>query len=75
MDAVDLVVDTNERQLASRFRDAGEIDTQPQARMTFSPGRSEQEVPLGVSEEGPARGGTPVVFIEEVTDSEAAPRI
>lgn len=48
MDAVDLVVNANERELASRFRDAGEIDTQPQARMMFPLSRLEQEVSLGV---------------------------
>ena len=48
MDAVDLVIVVNEWQLASRFREAGEIDTQSQAGTMFPLGRLEEEGPLGV---------------------------
>ncbi len=68
LDTVDSVVDTNERQLASRFRDAGEIDTQLPAGTMFTFGCLEEESPLGVPQEGSARGDIPVVFVENATE-------
>ena len=65
---VDLVVDANERELASRFRDAGEIDAQSQARMMFPLSRLKQEGPLNILQQGPARGGVPVGGVEEATE-------
>ena len=38
----------------------------------FLLGRLEQEVPLSVSEEGPARGGIPAVRVEEATEGTGA---
>ena len=72
MDAVDLVVDAHERQLAPRFRDAGEVDTPPQAGTLFPSGCLEEEGPLGVLRQGPACRGVSVVFVAEATEGTGA---
>ncbi|WP_082506269.1 hypothetical protein [Deinococcus sp. Leaf326] len=75
MDTVNLVVDADEHQLASRFRDAGQVDAQPQVRTMFMLGRLEPEIPLGVPQEGPARRGIPVIFVEETTEGTGADKL
>ncbi len=46
--------------------------TQPRAWIMFPPGRLKQEAPLGVRQEGPARRGIPVIFVEEATEDTGA---